>query len=464
MTAVKRPALVLLLAMVAGAVVILAQRLNQERQFQQLMRAGDEALERGESYVAVERFSGALALRPDAMAAYYRRGQAYRDEHQEDRAIRDWREASRLAPQAPEPLVALGSLADARGNSADAADWYRQAADRLRDADTGVLYCLAMALYRSGSPAAAQDPLRRALARDGNLPEAHYLLGLVYRDSQNPDAAVSSLEQAVRLAPGFVAAREELADLYAERGRPVEAHAELAALATLDPGPGRQLALTLASVEAGHFDEALASLRPQDARGDSRVQLATGRVLLARAERLGDRASAARALTTLESALAGTAPRSEGLALFGRALFLTGDLAGAERILREAAATSPVDPEAFQFLADAAEALSHPAVARDALLDLDVLQGDTVTTAVRAARARRLGALSLDLGEARARLTFLVQAYDAGWSDAATLGLLARARWMTGDADGARTALARALSLDARNRELQRLNRTIGFR
>ena len=40
---------------------------------------------------------------------------------------------------------------------------------------------------------------------------------------------------------------------------------------------------------------------------------------------------------------------------YGRALSLSGDLAGAERILREAVATSPVDLEAFEYLADAAE-------------------------------------------------------------------------------------------------------------
>jgi tetratricopeptide (TPR) repeat protein len=463
MGGVKRAAGVAGLIVLAGAVALLVQRISLDRQYQQLMTQGEAALQSGQSYVAVEIFSGALALRPGSMAAYYRRGEAYRDQHLDERAIRDLREAARLAPNAPEPLVALGRLFDDRGSPAEAAEWYRQAADRLRDADPTLLYTLAMALYRSGSPAAALEPLRRALARDEGVAEAHYLLGLVYRDAQNIEAATASLEQAVRLAPGLVAAHEELADIYREQGRSGDEQAQLAILATLDPQPDRRIALALADIRRQDPDHALVILEHESALSphDSRIQLAIGRALLARSERTGDRASARRALSALERALGGTAPRSEGLALFGRALYLSGDAAAAERMLQEAVATSPVDPEAFQFLADAAESLTHSAIARDALLDLDVLEGDAASVEVRGARARRLGALSLSLNDPRAALTYLTQANDAGWSDAPTLGLLARARWQTGDQAGARAALAAALALNADDRDLRRLTRTI---
>ena len=87
-------------------------------------------------------------------------------------------------------------------------------------------------------------------------------------------------------------------------------------------------------------------------------------------------------------AIAGSAPRSEGLALYGRALYVSGRHAEAERVLREAVSTSPVDPEAFEFLADAAESLRHDLLARDALMNLDVLQGDLATAETRARRAQ----------------------------------------------------------------------------
>ena len=459
----KRAAALLALAGLVAAAVILVQQLDHDRQYRQLLAEGELALERGQSYQAIEHFSGALALRPTSMAAYYRRGEAYREQRQDDRAIRDLREAARLSPNASQPLVALGALYDQRSDSAQAAEWYRQAADRLKDSDPAVLYSLALALYRAGSPAAARDPLKRALARDGSSAEGHYLLGLVYRDARNIDEAIVSLEHAVRLAPTLIPAREELADLYRERGRTADEIAELQALASQDEKPDRTIAIALAEARRDRFDTAIDMLTTASAAAptESRLALATGRVLLHRAERFGDRRSVTRALTALERALGGSARRSEGLALFGRALVLSGDAAGAERILQEALATSPIDAEAFAYLADAAEQVSHPRVARDALIDLDVLQGDTVSANERTARARRIGSLSLAAGDPRTALPYLTQAAAAAPSDAGVLGLLARARWQTGDVEGAKAALGQALAMNSADAALRTLSRTI---
>src|SRR5690606_28838848 len=108
-------------------------------------------------------------------------------------------------------------------------------------------------------------------------------------------------------------------------------------------------------------------------------------------------------------------------------------------------ATSPVSREAFGYLADAAERLQHPAVAWRALQALDTIDGDAVTPAVRATRTARLGRLALAAGDARAAVRYLARAIDAGQSGPEILGVLARARWTSGDRDGARTAFAQAL-------------------
>jgi Flp pilus assembly protein TadD len=459
---VKRIAAFVALAVLVAAVVSYVQRLDEGRKYRQLLADGELALGQGQSHLAIESFSGALAIRPQAMVAYYRRGEAYRQQRQEDRAVRDFREAMRLSPAASEPLAALGELYDARGEFAQAAEWYRQAAERATDTDTDLLYSLALALYRSGSAAAAGEPLRRVLARR-ETPEGRYLLALVERDAQRLDAAIAALERAVELAPSLVAAREELADAYRQRGQSAQEIAQLVALVDLDDQPDRRVALALAEARAGQFDAALRRLDAVAAGApkNSRAALATGRVLLARAERTGDRRAVARAIVSLEEALGGTAPRSEGLALYGRALHLLGDLAGAERILQEALATSPIDAEAFGFLADAAEQASHPLVARAALMDLEALQGDTISPVERGRRARRIGALSLAADDPSTALKFLNQATDIGPPDAGTLGMLARARWQTGDAEGARAALRRALALNAADADLQRLTRAI---
>jgi Flp pilus assembly protein TadD len=448
----------------AAAAATFAQYQSRDRQYRNLLASGEQALAAGNGHAAIEAFSGALALRPDAMVAYYRRGEAYRTVRRDAEAIRDLREAIRLAPDAPQPMVALARLYDDHGDPAQAAKWYEQAMSRLQGVsgeDPTLLYALALAHYRAGSPEAAKPPLLRILARDDAIGEAQYLLGLAYRDTGTLDRAVAALEQAIRVAPSLSAAREELADIYRVQGRTDDEMAQLQALAALDAQADRRVAIALAQARRGQFDAALSTLAAADAPTDSRLQLAYGRVALARAERTLDRAWAGRALGALEKALGGTARRSEGLALYGRALYLSGDPAAAERILREAIATSPVDAQAFAYLADAADRLGHLADARDALVDLDTLEGDTASPDARAARARRIGAIALRAGDPSTAAAFLNQAVEGGYVDAATLGMLAQARWQAGDADEARSALARALALAPGNAELQRLSRTI---
>ena len=458
----KSVAILLALALAVAAGVTAVQRLDQEQRYQRLLADGERALSEGHGHQAVELFSGALVLRPRSMVAFYRRGEAYASEALDDQAVRDLREAARISPNAPQPLEALGKLYDKRGDAAQAASWYRQAADRLRDADPELLYALALALYRSGSPAEAKEPLRLALSRRDSV-EGRYLFGLVARDARNVDEALTSLQHAVRLSPTFLPAREELADLYRERDQRDDELRELRALSALDDQLHRHLAVGLAEARSGQFAAATRTLSAVAEANptDSRVLIATGRVLLAEAERTREPRTVARALAVLERALGGTARRSEGLALYGRALYLSGDAVTAERILQEALATSPIDHEAFGFLADAAEHASHPAIARAALLDLDAIQGDTVSPEQRGLRARRLGALSLTLGDPQAAVRYLEQAADNTAPNAGTLGLLARAKWQSGDPDGARVALGRAIALSESDPDLRRLARTI---
>jgi tetratricopeptide (TPR) repeat protein len=450
------------LAVLASWAVV--RSIESQRQYRQLLATGERALADGDSYAAIEAFSGALALRPDSMAAYYRRGEAYRAQNRTDEALTNFREANRRAPDASEPLIALGDLFDAQNDPAQAAVWYGLAAERLGDADPMLLYRLALARYKSGAAATALAPLERLLAKQDAFGEAHYLLGLARRDTgQPPEAAIAALERAVKVSPGLLAAREELADLYRSTGQRVQELRQLQALADVDAQPSRRLAIALAQADADQYDGALGTLSEVMTRTstDSRAQITLARVLLARAERRPDRAAVSSALAALERALGGTARRGEGMALYGRALYLSGDVVGAERILREAVATSPVELDAFRYLADAAARLGHDTVARDALLNLDLLEGDTAPAVARASRARRIGELSLRAGDAQNAAVHLARAIELGAPDPTTLGQLARARWSLGDADAAREALRQALAMAPRDPELQRLARTI---
>ena len=447
-------------ALTVGA-VLLEQRVERDRQYRDLLASGEQHLAAGDTATAIEAFSGALALRPTSMPARLRRGEAYRTDGRLDDATRDLTEAARLAPDSTAPALALGDLYAGRQDWARAANWYGQAASRLPDAP--LLYKLALSRYRSGAPAEAIDPLQRIVARDDANGEAFYLLGLAYRDTGRADLAATALERAVKLEPSLLAAREELVVVYRAQDRPVDEMTELQALAALDERPARSVAIALAQTRAGQLDASVATLADA-AKGDPNdpaVALALSRVFLARAERALDRPSALRALAILTAPPAAGLATSERLALLGRASYLAGDWARAERTLTEAVRTAPIDIEAFGFLADAAERLGHDADARDALANLDALQGDTASAGTRAARARRMGTIALRLGDAASAVRLLGQAADLGSTDPSVFALLAQARWVTGDPVGARAALRRAASADPHNPDVVRVSRLV---
>jgi tetratricopeptide (TPR) repeat protein len=455
-------ALVGLFATVVALLAIVLVVVDRDRRYQALLAAGDRALAAGNAVDAAASYSSALGLRPQSMAAYLRRGQAYRAEQRDFEAIHDWREAAKLAANSTQPLELLGDILSSRGNDAEAATYYERAV-QLDPADAAKLYKLGLARYRAGSAPTAIGPLESAISLNDNFAEAHYLLGLVLRDVHRPADAMASLERAVRVTPSFIAAHEELADLYRTLGRPVDELAQLQTLSSLDGSLPREVAIALAESRHGRFDGAIATLSAAAERdpADTQVQLALGRVQLDKAERTMDRRSVADALAALERALAAAPGRSEGLALLGRALYLSGDDAGAERVLRDAVSKSPVIIEAFGYLADACERQHEFDAARDALEKLDTLQGDTAPRDVRSARARRLGRLALEAGDPEVAIEFLQRAADTGARDAALLGTLAEAQFRAGNPDLAKTTLAEALVLQPKSAELLRLRRLI---
>lgn len=441
---------------------IVIQIVDRDRRYRTLLSDGDRALASGNAFASVEAYSGALALRPESVAAHIRRGQAYQDQRRTDDAIRDWSDAARLAPRSTQPFELLGDLYSTQADDTRAASAYEKCV-QLDPQDAVRQYKLGLARYRAGSPSTAIDPLQRAVAINANFAEAHYLLGLVLRDTQAAPEAIAALERAIRVDPSMTSAREELADLYRASGRPVDELTQLQALASLDPQTPRSIAIALAEARQGQFDGAISTLTDAAAQdpNDPQVQMALGRVFLTRAERTQDRRTVTLALGALERALTGTARRSEGLTLLGRALYLSGDWNGAHRTLEDAVTTPPVTGEALNYFADVSERLNQYTDALDSLIKLDALEGDTATAAVRSARARRIGGIALRTGDAsRARL-YLQRAVDSGERDAVTLGQLADAQWREGNLDQARATLASAVALDPKNNELQRLKRVM---
>jgi Flp pilus assembly protein TadD len=370
MRGVKRPVIVITVVAALGAATVQAwSDVRQTRAFRRLIAEGDAAAGRGEGAAAIEAFSGAVALRPQSMLPYLKRGDTYRRQGQFDSAERDLSQAQTLDPTAPQPLELAGDVRMARGDAAGAVALYR-AYLALDDRAPRLQYKLGLALYRSGDPANAADAARRALALDSSLAEAHQLLGLSALAQGRTDEAAAALARALELQPAADATRSALIDLYAAQGRARDETAQREALAALDTArPEGLVSLALAQARHTRADAAVATLARAAERypGSPVVANATGRLWLEQADTRGDSRAIQQALAALAPAAARETASSETLALYGRALLLNGDLKPAQASLLRATTKFPIEPDAFLQLSIAEARLGHPDAARVAL-------------------------------------------------------------------------------------------------
>lgn len=477
---VKRAFLAVLLVILCVAAAYELAAARREREFLLLVERGEAALARDDTFAAIEAFSGAIALKADAMLGYLKRGEAYRRRHQldasarepggnsaldpaADAAMRDLRRAAELDPLAPRPLELIGDVSYALRRYDRAAERYQAYVD-LDDRSPRVLYKLALAHYTAGRPLPAVRALQQAVVLNDRFAEAFYLLGLCYRDLQKPRESLRALETAVRIAPALVQAREELADLYGRLGRRESRIAELEALARLQPAAARHVALGLAYARAGQFDRAVttlghaAELNP-DHPEHALTYVALGRIWLDKASP-PDRADLLKAVGALEGAAA-SGESSEALMLLGRTLLLSDEPVLAEGLLQRATAKLPVDPLAFSYLASAAERCGHPDIARRALVDYRALEGADADPRRRAAQVLRIAELSMEAKDPAGAATWYQRALAAGGPDLPLLVRLAEAQFASGALDAARVSVRRALEIDSASPSARALQRRL---
>ena len=423
LSGVKRLLGLIVLTVLAGGLVYGAVVTRREASYWQFVERGDAALARDDSYAAIEALSVAIELKPGSMAAYLKRGEAYRRRNEFDAALRDLRQAAHLDPLATYPRELLGDVHYARAMTSRssapglfmrAVEQYREFV-KLDDRSSRAHYKLGLAFYRAGQVPPAIAALRQATQLDPRFAEAHYVLGVCLRASGSRQPAIAALERAVALSPALLAAREELADFYAALGRYDAGLMHLEALAALQPNASRARALGLGYARAGHLDRAVAQLshaveRFQD---DAETYVAVGQVWLERAARSGGRVELSKALQALQGGVNNDSS-SEAWTLLGRALLMSGELVRADQVLQQAAARFPVDPEAYRYLADVAARRGRSEASGRALLDYAAL-----------VRAESLGS--------------------------AMLARIAEAHLGSGNPDAARTAVERALKKDPAN-------------
>ena len=426
----------------------------RERSYRLLVTSGESALAQGATLAAIEDFSGAIIVRPDAMLARLRRGETYRRRGDLDLAARDFRAAANLDPTATRPLEALGDVLFLQERFKRAAETF-EARLQLDDRSSAVRYKLALTRYRDGDLDAALRDANLAIALDDQLADAHYLAALCLRDSGRAQAAVAALSQAIARAPGLISAREELADLLASSGRYAEQLEQLQVLAAMDTAHAeRQIAVGTAQARAGKTDLAVATLAAalDRAADPSLVNAAIGRIWLHVADDHHDRPDAlAKALEALERAASALTATSDTKALYGRALVLSHQFEAAEQVFQQAAERYPVDPDTLRELSTVADTLHHPALARSALITFTAL---APSDPEHVRDAMRIGELSLQLSDPAGAIPWLQRSLRSRPDDVQALTLLADAQLRVGAISDARATVQRAIVLDPGNARL----------
>src|SRR5215467_2627908 len=206
----RRAFLAIAVLTLAALAVTVAVELIRDRDYRALLSHGDDALRNDLTFPAVEAYSGAVALRPDAMLPRLRRGEAYRRRGDIDRAVRDFREAAALDLAATRPREELGDALYQLQRYGAAVDAY-QSVLALDDRLTRVQYKLAITRYRAGDLQNTIAFLTRIVSGPDSTADMQYLLGLALRDSGRLADAQRAFERAVATSPGLIAAREELA-------------------------------------------------------------------------------------------------------------------------------------------------------------------------------------------------------------------------------------------------------------
>jgi len=465
MKAARRSARLLLLLSALLAVfgvltVLMTLVFRNGREYQRLITAGDAALSSGQSFAALEAYSGAVALRPDAMLPHLKRGGVYYTRGDYQSAVRDLRRAVDRDPSAPRALELLGDASAAYGRHASAVASYQRYL-QVDDRSASVLYKLGLALYQDGQAAAAVTQVTNALRINGDVAEAHHLLGLCFQALVRTQEARGAFERAIRLTPAFIAPREALGKLYLDEGHQQLAIEQLEALATLEPlRPDRVAAVSLAHSHAGRVQAALTRLEAGLERfpNDALLHALHGRTWLQLAGETRDPGASARATRALQRAASSPSASSQALSIAAEGLMLAGDRETARKAIEEALLRQPVDPSAYRHAAESADAAGDWQRARDDYVRYATLVTDALP---RGAVALRIADLSSALGERHIAVRWFERALADAEPSAEVLARFAAVVLDTGDTERARMLILDGLAIDGAHAVLKALHRRL---
>lgn len=188
------------------------------------------------TYIALRRgpqgtqfYKDLAAKHPTNGTVRYWLGRFYLESRSLEEAAKEFREATRLAPQDEHAFVSLGHVYLRMGKEKEALETYMQA-NKLSPRIAVVHAGMANIHYRRKSFDKAQKEYEEALEIDPSLTEARYNLGLIYEKKGEISKAVKQWQTMVEEDPNESRAREKLARVYFLAGEYLDAAREYATL------------------------------------------------------------------------------------------------------------------------------------------------------------------------------------------------------------------------------------------
>jgi len=173
-----------------------------------------------------------LLLNAESAEADMLAGEALDEMQDHDGAIEQFRAAVRANPKEPNVHFGLGYLLWTKGRYEEAAQEFQAEQTNIPNHAQAIVY-LADCQIKLNDPKAALSLLERAIRINPNMELAHLDLAAVYEDSTRRDDALRELKTAARLSPNDVRVHYRLARLYQAMGRKEDASIEFEKTKTL---------------------------------------------------------------------------------------------------------------------------------------------------------------------------------------------------------------------------------------
>jgi tetratricopeptide (TPR) repeat protein len=179
-------------------------------------------------------YTEAIRLDPNDATAYYRRGMAYKEKGDYDRAIADFTEAIRLNPNGYRAYVDRGMAYGGKG------DYDRAIADfteaiRINPNDYRACFDRGMAYREKEDYDRAIADFTEAIRINPNIALAYGDRGMAYGEKGDYDRAIVDLSEAIRLDPNDATAYGYRGAVYVKKGDYDRAIADFTQAIRLDP-------------------------------------------------------------------------------------------------------------------------------------------------------------------------------------------------------------------------------------